>query len=105
VQGLAPERSDGKGDGILGDLPIIAVFFGIVIRMFHREHEPAHFHAEHQGQHGKFDFQGTMTVGNITSKTALRLIREWARLHQAELAGNWAKMKASQPLDRIAPLE
>lgn len=31
-------------------MPIIAVFFGIVIRMFYKEHEPAHFHAEHQGQ-------------------------------------------------------
>ena len=36
-------------------MPIISLFFGIVIRMFYREHEPAHFHAEHQGQHGKFD--------------------------------------------------
>jgi hypothetical protein len=86
-------------------VPIISVFFGIVIRMFHREHEPAHFHAEHQGQHGKFDFAGTMTAGNITSKTALRLIREWAALHRPELEANWAKMKAQQPLDRIAPLE
>jgi len=86
-------------------MPIIAVFFGIVIRMFHRDHEPARFHAEHQGQHGKFDFHGNMMVGNITSKTALRLIREWARLHQAELEANWAKTKVGQPLDRIAPLE
>ena len=27
-------------------MPIISAFFGIVIRMFYREHEPAHFHAE-----------------------------------------------------------
>ena len=71
--------------------------------MFHREHEPRHFHAEYQGQHGKFDF--SMTVGNITSKTVLRLIREWAVLHRPELEANWVKMKARQPLDRIAPLE
>ena len=36
-------------------VPEISRFFGIVIRMFYREHEPAHFHAEHQGQQGKFD--------------------------------------------------
>lgn len=86
-------------------MPVIAVFFGIIIRMFYREHEPAHFHAEHQGQHGKFDFSGRQAVGDVQSKTALRLIREWAVTHRAELEANWAKMKEGKPLDRIAPLE
>jgi hypothetical protein len=46
-----------------------------------------------------------MIVGNITSKTALSLIRKWARLHRAALEANWAKTKAGKTLDRIAPLE
>jgi Domain of unknown function (DUF4160) len=28
----------------------ISRFFGIVIAMYHREHEPAHFHARYSGQ-------------------------------------------------------
>ena len=86
-------------------MPIISVFFGIVIRMFYKEHEPAHFHAEHQGQRGKFDLDGEMIVGNIQSGTALRLIREWALLHRRELEANWENMKAGRPLERIAPLD
>jgi hypothetical protein len=86
-------------------MPIIATFFGIIIRMFYREHEPGHFHAEHQGQQGKFDFEGNMMVGSIRSRTALRLIREWASLHRTELETNWEKMKAGRPLDRIEPLD
>jgi len=58
-----------------------------------------------QGQQAKFDFSGQMMIGNIQSRTALRLIGEWAVLHQAELQVNWEQMKAGQPLDRIAPLE
>ena len=73
--------------------------------MFYKEHEPAHFHAEHQGQQGKFDFSGKMIVGNIQSRTALQLIRQWAQLHGAELEANWTKMKAGEPLDKIPPLE
>ena len=65
-------------------MPVISIFFGIVIRMHYREDEPGHFHAEHQGQQGKFEFAGEMTVGNIQSRTALRLIREWAVLHRAD---------------------
>lgn len=40
-------------DAILGHMPVISIFFGIVIRMYHKEHEPRHFHAEHQAQDGK----------------------------------------------------
>jgi hypothetical protein len=81
------------------------MFFGIVVRMFYKEHEPAHFHAEHQSQQAKFDFSGKLLAGSIQSKTALRLIRQWAVLHRRELEANWAKMKAGQPLDKIAPLD
>jgi hypothetical protein len=86
-------------------MPIISVFFGIVVRMFYREHEPVHFHAEYQGQHGKFDLDGEMIVGNIQSRTALRLIREWTSLHRGELEANWKRMKGGHPLDRIEPLQ
>jgi hypothetical protein len=51
-------------------VPIISAFFGIVIRMFYRDHEPAHFHAEHSGQHAKFDFNGRIIAGQISSRTA-----------------------------------
>jgi hypothetical protein len=30
-------------------MPVISTFFGIVIRMFYREHGLPHFHAEYQG--------------------------------------------------------
>ena len=86
-------------------MPVISIVFGIVIRMHYREHEPGHFHAEHQGQQRKFDCSGEMTIGNIQSRTALRVIREWAVLHSAELQAIWERMKSGQPLSRIAPLE
>jgi hypothetical protein len=63
-------------------MPIISAFFGIVIRMYYKEHEPPHFHAEH----------------------AQRRIREWAQIHRDELDANWVRMKAGQPLESIAPL-
>ena len=86
-------------------MPSISIFFGIIIRMFYNDHEPPHFHAEHQGLQGKFDFNGDILVGAIESRTALRLIREWASLHRTELEENWRLMKAGQTLRHIAPLE
>ena len=85
-------------------MPIISAFFGIIIRMFYREHEPPHFHAEYQGQQGKFNFEGEIIGGQIQSRTARHLIRQWAALHRRELEANWGKMKAGRPLERIEPL-
>ena len=38
-------------------------------------------------------------------KTARRLIEQWAAVHRADLEANWARLKAGQALERIAPLE
>ena len=85
-------------------MPIISAFFGIVIRMYYREHEPAHFQAEHSGQNATFDFDGELIAGEIRSRRARERIRAWARLHRVELAANWEKMKAGQSLEAIKPL-
>jgi hypothetical protein len=86
-------------------VPVISVFFGIVIRMFYREHGVAHFHAEYQGQQATFTFDGKLLAGNIGSRTALRLIAEWAAAHGPELEANWERMKAGRALERIEPLD
>ncbi|MCL5291627.1 MAG: DUF4160 domain-containing protein [Actinobacteria bacterium] len=86
-------------------MPVISVFFGIVIRMFYREHGDVHFHAEYQGQQATFTVDGEILAGAIQSRTALRLIKEWATVHRVELEANWERVKAGVPLERIAPLD
>lgn len=83
----------------------ISMFFGIIIKMFYSEHEPAHFHAEYQGQRGAFNLEGELTIGNFKSKTALKLIKQWAKLHNVELKENWKRMKKGNPFNNIEPLE
>ena len=72
--------------------------------MFYDEHPPPHFHAEHQGEKAVFDFRGNMLYGDISSRTAVRLIREWVDLHQDELINNWAEMEAGREYQKIEPL-
>ena len=86
-------------------MPVISVFFGIVIRMFYREHGVTHFHAEYQGEQATFTFDGEVLAGALRSRTALRLIKEWATAHQGELEANWNRLRAGEALERIAPLE
>ena len=88
-----------------GLMPIVSAFFGIIIRMFFDDHNPPHFHAEHGGQEAECDFDGAVIVGQISSATARKLIRQWARLHRAELEANWKRSKQLKTLWQIPPLE
>ena len=54
-------------------MPVVSVFFGIVIRMYHQDREPMHLHAEHHGEQGVFDAQGRLLAGRIGSKAARTL--------------------------------
>jgi len=86
-------------------VPVISVFFGIVIRMFYREHGVPHFHAEYQGQQATFTFDGQVLAGAIRSRTALRLIEEWANSRRSELVANWDRVRVGAPLEKIEPLD
>ncbi len=70
-------------------MPEISRFFGIIIRMFFDEHNPPHIHAEYQGQKAVFDLLGNVFRGELGSRTATKLVREWIDLHIDELRENW----------------
>ncbi|HLF83237.1 MAG TPA: DUF4160 domain-containing protein [Blastocatellia bacterium] len=86
-------------------MPEISRFFGIIIRMFFDEHNPPHIHAEHQGNKAVFDLSGNITRGNLKSRTAIKLVREWIDLHVAELIEDWDLAQAGKEIKKIAPLD
>ena len=73
--------------------------------MYFADHPPPHFHAEYQGDKATFGLNGELLAGNISSKRARQLIREWALLHRFELMLNWQNIEQGRPLNRIEPLE
>lgn len=86
-------------------MPRISAFYGIVITMYWREkdHPVPHFHAEHAGQQASIAVDGTVLAGLLQAR-ALRLVREWAELHERELLANWARARKLEPLQPIEPL-
>ncbi len=86
-------------------MPEISRFFGIVIRMYYDDHDPPHLHAEYQGNKAKLDFVGNVLRGDLGSRTALKLAREWIDLHAEELRTDWDLARSGAPLERIRPLD
>jgi hypothetical protein len=85
-------------------MPKISEFYGVTIRMHHNEHGPPHFHAQHGGCSVAMAFDGRALHGRLHPR-ALRLVREWARLHRKELDLNWLLARKGVGLVQIAPLE
>ena len=48
---------------------------------------------------------GNMTKGDLKSKTARKLVREWVDLHNEEIARNWDLAMNDRQLNKIAPLD
>jgi len=86
-------------------MPEICRFFGIIIRMFYDEHNPPHLHAEYQGNKAVFDFYGNMLKGNLNSRTAVKLVREWIDIHFEELEQAWTSARQCQEIKKIDPLD
>ena len=85
-------------------MPEISRFLGIVIAMYFREHEPAHFHASYGEYEAVVRIEGCIVEGDFP-KRARGLVQEWCQLHRAELLTNWQLARDRKPLLKIAPLE
>lgn len=82
-------------------MPVISMFFGIVIKMYYLDHNPPHFHAEYQAFEAYFEIKTGKLVSGEFPKNAQKIIREWVIRHKAELFENWELAKLKAPLIKI----
>jgi hypothetical protein len=58
--------------------------------------------------YGEHEITVGILDGSVTGRfpsRALRLVREWRKLHREELLENWRLARERRPLKSIAPLE
>ncbi|HKN89047.1 MAG TPA: DUF4160 domain-containing protein [Acidimicrobiia bacterium] len=86
-------------------MPRLTEFYGIIVSMYWRDHQPPHFHAGYAGEEAQVRIDdGTFMAGSLP-RTAARLVREWIGLHGDELMANWHRAQAMEPLVAIDPLQ
>lgn len=68
------------------------------------DHSPPHFHAKYGEYHITVEMETGIVEGKFP-KRALRLVAEWAELHEVELMMNWHSMMTTGEFRKIAPLE
>ena len=86
-------------------MPEIARLAGVVIRMFYDDHPPPHFHATAAEDDLIVTLFPLAVCHGQLPPPVLRLVLEWASIHQAELLHNWTHLRAGQPPLPIPPPE
>ena len=86
-------------------MPELCRFYGIVIRMYLRDHGPPHFHASYAGDEMVVGIDTLSVLEGRLLPRARGLVIEWASIHQAELREAWNRAQALEPPGKIAPLE
>ena len=86
-------------------MPTLCFFYGILVRMYWRDHNPPHFHALYGSHEILIDISTLETLEGGFPRRALALVLEWAALHRKELMEAWQQCSRNQTPQPIAPLE
>jgi len=70
-------------------MPEISRFYGIVIAMYHNEHNPPHFHARYGKEKVAIEIKTLQILEGSIAPRALGLVMEWASQHQDDLMKDW----------------
>ena len=85
-------------------MPIISMFYGIIVRLNTKEHNPPHIHAYYAGQEACFDFNGKVLVGELPNNKET-LVKAWIEIHRDELLLNWELAQSREKILKIDPLK
>lgn len=88
-------------------MPLISMFYGIVVRMYfmdvERHHLP-HIHVEYQGSKASYAIASGERLAVELPLAKERLLLAWIELHRAELMADWDLAVRGEEPFRIEPL-
>ena len=85
-------------------MPVISLFYGIIVEMFYNEHIPPHFHARHGEDRAVIDIASGDVLEGELSRRDLRLVEAWLELNRESLMANWQLALEGREMFKIAPL-
>lgn len=88
-------------------MPIISMFYGILIRMYlldNQQHNLPHIHARYAEFEASINIDdGELLAGDLPRKQ-LRLVQAWIELHRDELMADWQLTMSGENPYKISPL-
>ena len=70
-------------------MPIVSAFYGMIIRVYYRDHNPPHFHVSYGEKDVMIGIRTGRILGGGLPKRLKNAIEEWRLLHKDELLTAW----------------
>lgn len=82
-------------------MPTIAIFFGVAVKMYWRDHPPPHIHVFYGGTEALMTIEnGEIIAGTLPRGTA-RMLKAWIVLRREALLANWERARMFEPLEQF----
>ena len=86
------------------NMPEICIFFGIIISLYWRDHNPPHIHFTYGNYECSMSVLDRVVNGQAPAKVIAK-VNEWIDLHETEILTLWEKAQKGEPLNKIEPLK
>lgn len=86
-------------------MPVIASFYGMVIRVYHADHPPAHIHVQYGEMSAIVEIQTGDVLHGALPKRLAGLLREWLKKYRGEILRAWEDAQAHRAPKRVKPME
>lgn len=88
-------------------MPVISMFYGIIVRLYHfddEKHHSPHIHVEHGDDTCVIDIEtGDILKGKLSNRN-IRLVEAWIEIHRDELIADWNLAVNGEDVFKIKPL-
>ena len=81
-------------------MPEICRFFGIIISLYWKDHNPPHIHFTYGDYECSISVLDRIVDGQVIAK-----VNEWIDLHEAEILTLWEKAQNGEKINKIEPLK
>jgi len=89
-------------------MPVISMFYGIIIRMFYfdnKEHKLPHIHVEYAEYRAVVEIPVGKLVAGTFPNDKLKLVIAWIEIHKDELMADWTLAVEGQNIFKIDALK
>ena len=88
-------------------MPVLSLFYGIIIRMYKEiteKHHKPHIHVEYAEERAVIALDGEILEGSIP-KSKMKLVEAWMEIHHDDLEANWKLLSKGEEYFKIEPLK
>jgi len=89
------------------EMPILSLFYGLIVRMYREvsgKHHKPHIHVEYANEAVVIALDGEILEGSIPN-SKMKLVEAWMEIHHDDLEANWKLLSQGEEYFKIDPLK